>query len=70
MVSNVGILDRLIRFVLAAILLYLGLTLYSGSALGIVLDIVGAIALLTGLVGFCGLYRLLGISTCNTDSIS
>ena len=70
MVSNVGILDRLIRFVLAAILLYLGLTLYSGSALGIVLDIVGAIAFLTGLVGFCGLYRLLGISTCNTDSIS
>jgi len=55
---------------MAAGLFYLGLGLYGDSAVGIGLDIVGAIAALTGLVGFCGLYRLLGINTrkANPDS--
>ena len=61
MISNVGKIDRIIRLILAAGLLYLGLGVFSGSALGIGLDIVAAIAFLTGLIGFCGLYQLLGI---------
>ncbi|MEO0535613.1 MAG: DUF2892 domain-containing protein [Cyanobacteria bacterium P01_A01_bin.123] len=67
MVNNVGILDRMIRFMLAGGLLYLGLSVYSGSALGIGLDVTGAIAALTGLFGFCGLYSLLGINTHHKD---
>ncbi|MEM9448867.1 MAG: DUF2892 domain-containing protein [Cyanobacteria bacterium P01_E01_bin.6] len=67
MKNNVGMLDRLIRFILAGVLLYLGLTVYPDSALGIGLDVIGAIAAITGLVGFCGLYQLIGINTRRTN---
>lgn len=63
MKTNVGSIDRLIRLLLASVLFYSGLFLYSGSALGIGLVVVGSILLITALVGFCGLYRLLGIHT-------
>jgi type III secretory pathway component EscU len=63
MKTNVGSLDRLIRLLLASALFYLGLLPYSGSALGIGLVVAGGVLLVTALVGFCGLYRLLGIHT-------
>ena len=66
--TNVGTFDRLVRLLLAGVLIYLGVDQYAGSVLGIGLDVVGAIALLTGLFGFCGLYKLLGINTRNADS--
>lgn len=63
MFNNVGIVDRLLRSLIAVVLLYFGLLVYAGSTLGIVLDIAGGIALLTGIFGSCGLYGLLGINT-------
>lgn len=66
MKTNVGTLDRVIRLGLASVLLYLGLFLYGGSALGIGLVAAGGVSLATGLVGFCGLYSLLGIHTSQT----
>jgi hypothetical protein len=66
MKTNVGSIDRLIRLLLASVLFYLGLFLYSGSTLGIGLVIAGGVLLVTALVGFCGLYRLLGIHTNQT----
>lgn len=63
MQTNLGLLDRLIRVLLASVLLYLGFFLYNGSALGIGLLVAGSILFVTALVGFCGLYRLLGIHT-------
>jgi preprotein translocase subunit SecF len=65
--QNVGGFDRLIRLVLAAVLLYLGLTVYVGSALGTGLAIAGAIAAISGLLGICSLYSLLGINTRHAD---
>lgn len=67
MKTNVGSIDRLIRLLLASVLFYSGLFFYSGSALGIGLVVVGSILLITALVGFCGLYRLLGIHTNQPD---
>ncbi|OUC11664.1 MAG: hypothetical protein B0A82_26010 [Alkalinema sp. CACIAM 70d] len=64
MSSNVGTVDRLVRLLFASILLYLGLIVYSSSLLGIAFDIAAAILGLTGLFGFCGLYALLGMNTC------
>jgi hypothetical protein len=61
--TNVGIVDRLIRLLLAAVLFYLGFFLYGGTGLGIGLVVMGSIMLITALVGFCGLYQLLGIRT-------
>lgn len=63
MAANVGVLDRVIRFMLAALSLYFGLVIYGGSWMGIALTAVAVILGLTGLFGFCGLYRLLGIDT-------
>lgn len=68
MSTNVGMVDRLIRFGLAGVLLYLGLVMYEGTTLGTVLAIVAILPAATGLIGFCGLYRLLGINTANRQS--
>lgn len=66
MKMNVGSLDRLIRLLLASALFYLGLFLYGGTGLGVGFIVAGSIMLVTALVGFCGLYRLLGIHTNQT----
>ncbi len=66
--ANVGTIDRLIRVALAAALIGVGLTIYAGSALGIGLAVVGTILGISGLAGFCGLYRLLGFNTCANNA--
>lgn len=63
MKTNVGAFDRVIRLGLASVLFYLGLFLYGGTALGVGLAVVGGVLLVTAVVGFCGLYSLLGIRT-------
>lgn len=57
-VRNEGTVDRAIRVVLGAALLYFAFTE------GVVWGYVGIVPLLTGLVGSCPLYSLLGMSTC------
>ena len=59
---NESKVDRVIRGVAGAILLVVGLVLVHGT-IGIVLDVLGAILLLTGIFGFCPLYTLFGINT-------
>lgn len=60
---NESMADRGIRVVLGLVLLALYFSGVVAGTLGIVLAVVGAIALLTGLVGFCPLYSLLKIKT-------
>lgn len=64
MTSNVGTPDRIIRIVVA-ILAVVG-ALNTAGALSIVLWVVAAIMALTAVVGFCPLYRLVGVNTCKT----
>lgn len=59
MKPNEAIWDRMIRVVLGIGLLSL---VFVGPQTP--WGIVGVVPLLTGLVGFCPLYRLLGLSTC------
>jgi hypothetical protein len=63
MKTNEGTLDRALRVGLGVALLAL---VFVGprSAWGLV----GLIPLITGVVGFCPLYRLLGVSTCPARS--
>ena len=65
MLNNVGATDRIIRIILGSVLLYLGLAVYGSSTFGIVITITAVVALLSGLVGSCLLYSLLGINTSN-----
>lgn len=63
MTTNVGTADRVIRVVLAVVAAIVGFSVGAGSVLGIVLLVVAAVLLVTAAVGFCPLYRLVGLST-------
>ena len=62
--------DRIIRvilgiiFIIGAIYLIMANTDIVILSLGVILGIVGIIALVTGATGFCLLYKVLGFSTC------
>jgi hypothetical protein len=60
---NEGKLDRVIRVVLGLILL--SLTVTGPQTMW---GFVGIIPLLTGAVGFCPLYKMLGLKTCPIKS--
>jgi len=63
MKKNMGSVDRIIRIILAIVVLVLYLTdQLSGLAL-IILGIIAVIFLLTSLIGFCPLYVPFKIST-------
>jgi hypothetical protein len=63
MKTNESSLDRIIRVILGIALLVLYFTGTVTGGIGIVLIVLGAVALLTGLVGFCPLYALLKLNT-------
>lgn len=58
--TNESTTDRVIRFVVGAALLATGVLAIDGIG-GVALGVVGAILVFTGLVGFCPIYRVLGI---------
>lgn len=63
MKKNMGIADRIIRVVIAAVIVALYFTKVLTGTLGIVLLVVALIFVLTSLVGVCPPYNLLGINT-------
>lgn len=61
---NVGSIDKTIRLIAGILLLAVGLfVLGLGTTTGIVAAAVGAILLVTGLINFCPLFKILGISS-------
>lgn len=64
MSTNVGSADRIIRLVIAVAALIAAVVLGMGTGWGTVLIILAVVMAVTGLVGFCPLYRLMGTSTC------
>jgi hypothetical protein len=65
MVKNVGTVDKIVR-VIMGILALVGVFLVSGTVLKVILGIVAISMFFTAITGYCGLYRVLGISTCPT----
>ncbi len=63
MTLNMAGWDRIVRLIVAAILILVSALLLRFSPVGIVLTIVGAILILTSLVGWCPLYTLIGFRT-------
>ncbi|MDO4450616.1 MAG: DUF2892 domain-containing protein [Moraxella sp.] len=57
---NVGKPDKIARIVLGVVIIGLGVAF--GSWWGVI----GLVPLLTGLINFCPIYHLLGMSTCKT----
>ena len=60
---NESSLDRLFRVVLGIALVVLNLAGVVTGGWGIVLLVVGALAIVTGIIGFCPLYALLKTRT-------
>ena len=63
MKTNVGIIDRIIRIVVAVVFVVLYFTNVVSGTLGIVLLVLAGVFTLTALVGFCPLYWPFGINT-------
>ncbi len=63
MKANESGVDRIVRGILGVILLLVAFLAVPAGALQIVLAIIGVVVLLTGAIGFCPLYRILGLST-------
>jgi hypothetical protein len=61
MKTNIGSADRWIRAIIGLGILALGFTFKSWWGL------IGLLPLATAMIGYCGLYSLLGFSTCATD---
>ena len=62
--------DRTLRLILGVVLLiasYMWLGVAAGEITGIIAAVIGAVMLITGLVGFCPAYRLVGMSTCKVN---
>jgi hypothetical protein len=64
MKKNMGAADRIIRVIIAAIIVTLYFTgILSGTA-GIILLVLAGIFLLTSTISLCPLYGIFGINTC------
>jgi hypothetical protein len=63
MKKNMGSADRIIRFVIAAVIAILYFTNILTGTLGLVLLIAAVVMLLTSLVSICPAYLPLGLST-------
>ena len=64
MKKNMGSYDKLIRLVVAIVLIILYYRGAFGSTLGIVVLVVAFVLTLTSLMSFCPLYTLFGLNTC------
>ena len=63
MTKNVHPVDRVLRLVLAIALAVLAFKAGLGSTSGVVYAVFAVTTLLTSGIGFCPLYRLLGVNT-------
>ena len=64
MKKNMGSADRIIRFIIAALIGVLYYTGTIGGTWGIVLLVLAAVFVLTSFISFCPLYVPFGIRTC------
>lgn len=63
MKQNIGPLDQKVRIGIGIIALFIGYFILTDTAQTIAY-VIGFIGIITGSIKFCGLYTLLGITTC------
>ena len=64
MIKNMGSADKLIRVIIAGAIGLLYYLNYITGTLALVLMAVAIILLITSLINFCPLYKILGTNTC------
>ena len=68
MKKNIGNTDKLIRLIFALAVALLYFTDVISGTLAIILGIAALAMVATSLLGYCGLYSILGITTCKTKT--
>ncbi|MEL7159128.1 MAG: DUF2892 domain-containing protein [Bacteroidota bacterium] len=68
MTVNMGSADRIIRPLLAVVFIALYFTGTVTGTVGIILLVLAGVFLLTGIMGMCPLYSLLGINSCKVGN--
>lgn len=68
MTCNVGGPDKAVRIIVGIVLVVIALLVAMPLAMQIGLFVVAAIALVTALVGFCPLNKVLGLNSCRLSS--
>jgi hypothetical protein len=66
MKKNMGGTDKLVRIIVALLLVIIYFKGIVTGVLGIILLVVAAIFIITSLISFCPLYTIFGLSTCKT----
>jgi hypothetical protein len=66
--KNEGNIDRIVRVVVAVAALVGAAAVGLGTVGGIILLAVAAIMGVTAAIGFCPIYRVIGVSTCPLDT--
>jgi len=61
--KNVGMIDRVVRIILGIVLIGMFALNMVTAPLSYLVALIGVIALVTGTVGTCALYSLLGMNT-------
>jgi len=61
--KNVGMIDRVIRIIFGIILMYLFVGNMVAAPWSYLVALIGLILLVTGIVGTCPLYSILGMNT-------
>jgi uncharacterized membrane protein len=62
--ANVGNIDRILRVIIGVVLAVLYFKGTLTGTLGVVLLVVGIVLILTALIKFCPIYKVLGMNTC------
>jgi hypothetical protein len=63
MINNMGVIDRIVRVLLALLVVVLYMMGQISGTAAIILGVIAAIFMVTSAVGYCPLYQLLRIST-------
>lgn len=63
MINNMHIIDRIIRLVIAVLIIAFYLLGQISGTAAIILGVIAVIFIITGFIGYCPIYHMLGIST-------
>lgn len=66
MKNNIGSIDKIVRFIIAAVIVLLFFTNIITGTLGIILLVLAGVLVITSFLSFCPLYTLFGANTCPT----
>lgn len=66
MKKNMGIVDRVARFIAAVIIVILYFGNVLTGVIGVILMVLAAVFLVTSLIGYCPLYTVFGFDTCSS----